>query len=223
MDLRAKIASYQFKIDGATPKEVRAKNVDADILEQERQLKNHEATVKKMSEQISWATKKHDESAGKVTEIQANLVKLKDEKAKFLLEQGGSVHKFDPFFESEKLKNLVAHTAHGEKAADLMGQLTSLMQASGSDPASISVEDVDADMVDLSGALEEVDDAAYEALADAQADATKAGKSLTKDESKEVLRSARAIAKAAGKLSVIMRSKKANGKPKLVGDSNDGA
>ena len=73
MDLRAKIASYQFKIDGATPKEVRAKNVDADILEQERQLKNHEVTVKKMSEQISWATKKHDESAGKVIEIQANL------------------------------------------------------------------------------------------------------------------------------------------------------
>ena len=75
--------------------------MDADILEQERQLKNHEATVKKMSEQISWATKKHDESAGKVTEIQANLVKLKDEKAEFLLEQGGSAHKSDPFFESE--------------------------------------------------------------------------------------------------------------------------
>ena len=117
----------------------------------------------------------------------------------------------------------MAHTAHGEKAADLIGQLTSLMQASGSDPASISVEDVDADMVDLSGALEEVDDAAYEALADAQADATRAGKSLTKDEPKEVLRSARATANAAGKFSVIMRSKKANGKAKLVGDSNDGA
>ena len=102
-----------------------------------------------------------------------------------------------------------------------MGQLSSLMQASDADPASIAVVDVDADMVDLSSALEEVDEAAYEALADAQVNATKAGKSLTKDESKEVLKTAGASAKAAGKCSLIMRSKKANGKPKLVGDIND--
>ena len=102
-----------------------------------------------------------------------------------------------------------------------MGQLSSLMQASDSDPANIAVVDVDADMVDLSGALEEVDEAAYEALADAQGNATKAGKSLTKDESKDVLKTARAQAKTAGKFLVIMRSKVANGKPKLVGDTND--
>ena len=195
--------------------------MDADILEQERQLKYYEDTVKKMADQISTATKKHDESAGKVTVIQGNLVKFKEEKAKFMLEQGRAAHKFDSFFEHEKFKNLFANTCHGAKAVELMGQLSSLMQASDSDPANIAVVDVDADMVDLSSALEEVDEAAYEALADAQVNATKAGKSLTKDESKEVLKTARASAKAAGKFSLIMRSKKANGKPKLVGEIND--
>ena len=138
-----------------------------------------------------------------------------------MMEQGRAAHEFDSFLEHEKFKNLVANTCHVEKAAELMGQLPSLMQASDSDPANIAVVDVDADMVDLSSALEEVDEAAYEALADAQVNATKAGKSLTKDESNEVLKTARASAKAAGKLSLIMRSKKANGKPKLVGDALD--
>ena len=220
-ELKAKIAAYQIKIEEATSKEVRAKNVDAEILEQERQLKHHVETVKKMTEQIATATKKHDESAGRVTVLQANLVKLKEEKAKFMMEQGRTAHKFDSFFEHEKFKNLVANTCHGEKAAELLGQLTSLMQASAAESSSSPNAEVDADMIDFSVALEEADEDAFEALADAQANAVKAGKQLTKEESKEVLKSARASAKASGKFSLIMRSKKANGKPKLVGDALD--
>ena len=95
------------------------------------------------------------------------------------------------------------------------------MQASAADPSSAPDVEVDADMIDFTVALEEADEDAFEALADAQANASKAGKQLTKEESKEVLKSARASAKAAGKFSLILRIKKANGKPKLVGDSKD--
>ena len=119
MDLKANVDTYQFKIDAALPKEQRARNVDADILEQEKQLKNNEASAKKTSETIAWATKKNEEATAKMKEIQANLVQLKGEKEKILLEQGGA-NRFDSFFSHETWTNLRANTSVGNRASELM-------------------------------------------------------------------------------------------------------
>ena len=145
-----------------------------------------------MSGTISWATKKHDESKAKVAEIEANLVKLKNEKAKFLQEKIGEGNCFDSFFAGDKYKDLLANASTKDEATKMLDKLASMIRSieppaptgehsSNGLSVDIPVEDISEDMD-----LEAVDDAVHDALAEAQAAAAKAGKELSTDESNTI-------------------------------------
>jgi len=53
-----RILGYQIKIDAALPKEQRARNFDAEIQEQTKQLKANEAAEKKIGESIEFIRRK---------------------------------------------------------------------------------------------------------------------------------------------------------------------
>ena len=133
--------------------------------------------------------KARTEVTAKVTEIKANLEKLKLGKEKFLMEQGLQSNNFDSFFAGSKWANLRANASVGTEALELMEKLTKLErsvaaveQVQGSATSTEHDPELDEDMHEN----DEIDDVLSTDVAEAYEEARKAGKELTADELKDV-------------------------------------
>ena len=153
-------------------------------------------------------------------------------KEKILLAQGAAANSFDNFFDGEKWANLRANATVGSEALELMEKLTSLQRSvvPPAPPTPVNVDLTQGPSTDLPADEEmaeeeenEIDALVSTGVAEAYEEARAAGKELSADELKEVLKKKRAAAKknvkATGKFQVIQRSKKANGVPTLM-DAN---
>ena len=141
-------------------------------------------------------------------------------------------YSFDNFFDGEKWANLRANATVGSQASELMEKLTSLQRSviPPDPPTPVHVDltqgpskDLPADEEMAEEEESEIDALVSTGVAEAYEEAKAAGKELSADELKEVLKKKRAAAKknvkAAGKFQVIQRSKKTIGVPTLL-DAN---
>jgi len=228
IDLRVRILGYQTKIDAALPKEQRARNFDAEIQEQTKQLKANEAAEKKTGESIEFYTKKNAEAKTKVIDIKAALDKLKVDKEQFLRAQGLQVNSFDSFFNGPKWEKLRANASVGTEALDLMEKLTKLElstapavvmleAAASSNRPTEAVEINDDEDMDAEDFFLEVDQVAAAEVKAASDQAALSGSAVTAEAIANINKNARASVRAAGRFKLIGRNKKPLGKPTLVG------
>ena len=137
-------------------------------------------------------------------------------------EQGGA-NRFDSFFFHEKWTNLRANTSVGNRASELMEELTKIQQSVVVVPQPAPAPDVevvgDDDEEMESAFVEEIGDLVSAGIAEAYAAAKKNGTEVTSETIADVKTKVSASAKASGKLKVLRRSKKAVGKITLAGSS----
>jgi len=150
------------------------------------------------------------------------------DKEEFLRAQGLQVNSFDPFFNGATWEKLRANASVGTEALDLMEKLTKLERsitpaiglveaAASSNRTSEVVEVQEDEDMDAEAFFQEVDQVAAAEVKAASDQAAQSGSAVTEEAIANINKNARATVRAAGKFKIIGRSKKALGKPTLVG------